>query len=231
MGRTIQVLIVEDNLATCALLRAFLERTEEMELCGEAHNGWEGLDLLCQRQPDLVLLDLIMPGLDGLGFLAAMRTQCLDRRPKVVVVSGVGSDEFVQRAIHLGASYYLIKPVRLEELTVRIRELFSNEEEPSGRVGWFLLRLGANRDCQGFRMACRAAMLLREGEGSQLKQVYFRLAEEFDTSWSCVERNLRTTVRQVHTAATRLYRDEMDFAAQKKPPDNGAFLRALARML
>ncbi len=232
MRRTIQVLIVEDNLATCALLRAFLERAEGLELCGEAHNGWEGLEFLQKQQADLVLLDLIMPGMDGLGFLAALQKQCPDQRPKVLVLSGIGSDEFVQRAIRLGASYYLIKPVLLDELAARIKELFPAEPQSPKKVDWILLRLGANRDCQGFGMACRAAALLHEEAAkAQLKEIYFLLAEEFDTSWSCVERNLRTTIRQIHSAATPLYRDGLGFATQSKPPDNGAFLRALARMI
>lgn len=232
MDRTIQVLIVEDNLATCALLRAFLEREEGVALCGEAHNGWEGLEILQERQVDLVLLDLVMPGMDGMGFLAALQKQCFDRRPKVLILSGIGSDEFVQRAIRLGANYYLIKPVLLEELASRVKQLFPTETQPLQKIDWILFRLGANKDCQGFGMACRGAALLGGEEvKAQLKEIYLLLAAEFGTSWSCVERNLRTTVRQIHSANTPFYRDVLGFGAQDKPPDNGAFLRALARML
>ena len=230
MEKAIQVLVIEDNLSTCALLCAFLDKIEGMELCGEAHNGQEGLIMLRQCKPDLVLLDLIMPEMDGMSFLKVLRNECL--RPKVVVLSGVGSDEFVQRAIQLGASYYLMKPVRLDELAARLRELFPEVERDCDQIYRLLLRLGANRDSQGFRFACRGVELLREqGESVQLKTIYHGLAEEFSTTWSCVERNLRTTIRQIHSASTSTYLEGLGFANQKKQPDNGAFLRALARML
>lgn len=186
--------------------------------------------MLRQCKPDLVLLDLIMPEMDGMSFLKVLRNECL--RPKVVVLSGVGSDEFVQRAIQLGASYYLMKPVRLDELAARLRELFPEVERDCDQMYRLLLRLGANRDSQGFRFACRGVELLREqGESVQLKTIYHGLAEEFSTTWSCVERNLRTTIRQIHSASTSTYLEGLGFANQKKQPDNGAFLRALARML
>lgn len=232
MDRKIQVLIVEDNLATCSLLRAFIEQAEGLELCGEAHNGREGLELLQDRQVDLILLDLIMPGVDGISFLSALQEQGVNHGAKVVVLSGVGSDEFVQRAIRLGASYYIIKPIHLEELALRINELFPTPEGSPEKVIRLLHSLGANPDCHGFHMAGRAAILLNGRDARvQLKEIYIHLATEFNTTWSCVERNLRTTVRQVHAAETDLYRTGMGFAGKHKPPDNGAFLRALAKLI
>lgn len=233
MEKRIRVLIVEDNRSTCALLRAFLGRSGPLEVCGEAHNGREGLRLVRETEPDLVLLDLVMPVLDGLGFLEALRGEPDGRRPKVLVLSGVGSDEFVQRAIRLGASYYLMKPVYLEELAARLSALFPEEEdETPGRSAWLLLRLGANRDCLGFRFACLGVELLASlGDRAQMKEVYLRIAEEYTTTWSCVERNLRTTVRQVHAANTPLYRYRLGFDTREKQPDNSAFIRALAKAL
>lgn len=233
MPRPIRVLVVEDNRASCALLRAFFEMAEGLELCGEAHNGFEGLELLRGEWPDLVLLDLVMPGMDGMEFLEVLQKETLVKRPKVLVLSGIGSDEYVQRAIKLGASYYLMKPMRLGELGARINELFPAEEEESDHPAtWLLLRMGADKNCLGFSFACRGEELLREAEGEpQLKEIYLRIAEEFDTSYACVEKNLRTTIRQVHAAATATYRESLGFGGGAKQPDNGSFLRALAKEL
>ncbi len=232
MGKRIRVLIVEDNLSTCALLRAFLGRCGPIEICGEAHNGKEGLSLLRESAPDLVLLDLIMPEMDGMGFLEALRDESHKWQPKVLVLSGVGSDEFVQRAVRLGASYYLMKPVYPEELTARISALFPEEEEVPARCAWMLLHMGASRDCLGFRFACLGAELLASlGEEVQMKEIYLRVAQKHGTTWSCVERNLRTTVRQIHAANTALYRSRLGFSAGDQRPDNSTFLRALAKAL
>lgn len=232
MQRRIRVLIVEDNRAACALMRAFLELADTLEVCGEAHDGCEGLELLHTEWPDLVLLDLIMPGMDGLQFLQALLDEKPAKSPKILVLSGVGSDEFVQRAISLGANYYLMKPVRYEELAVRINALFPEEEAPPNRAVWLLLQLGAEERCRGFSLACRGAELLRLwGKETQLKEIYLCLAEEFGTTYSRVEKNLRTTIRQVHATGTPLYRKSMGFVHEEKQPDNGTFLRALAKAL
>lgn len=229
MGRAIQVLVVEDNLAACDLLESFFARSQTQQVCGVAHNGLDGLMLTRALRPDVVLLDLIMPVMDGMGFLEALRAEPPTKRPKVMVHSGVGSDEYVQRAIGLGASYYLMKPCRMEELSARIDDLFpSIREGGDGRCGWLLLQMGASRGCQGFRFACRGAELLCElGEDVLLKEIYIQLARENATTWSCVEKNLRTTIRQIHQAADPIYRERLGFQAAAKPPDNGAFLRAL----
>lgn len=233
MGGAKRVLMIEDNHAACALMRAFLELSDTLEVCGEAHDGFKGLELLHTEWPDLVLLDLIMPGMDGLQFLQALQDERPVKRPKILVLSGVGSDEFVQRAISLGADYYLMKPVRYEELAMRINALFPEGEAPPSRAVWLLLQMGAEEGCQGFSFACRGAELLRAwGKSTQLKEVYLCLAKEFGTNYSRVEKNLRTTVRQIHTAGTALYRERMGaLAGEEKQPDNGTFLRALAKEL
>lgn len=228
-----RVLIVEDNHATCALMQAFLELTDTLEVCGEAHDGYEGLELLHTQWPDLILLDLIMPGMDGLQFLQALLDEKPAKRPKILVLSGVGSDEFVQQAISLGADYYLMKPVRYEELAVRINALFPEEKAPPSKAVWLLLQMGAEEECQGFSFACRGAELLqRWGKETQLKEIYLCLAKEFDTTYSRVEKNIRTTIRQIHAAGAPLYRERMKSSAgEEKQPDNGTFLRALAKEL
>lgn len=233
MAEPIRVLTVEDDRATCALLRAFLELTEGRVICGEAHDGWEGLELVHALQPDLVLLDLVMPGLDGLGFLQALADNPPAVRPKIIVLSGVCSDGYVQRACRLGVSYYMVKPVKLTELALRIEALFAVPAEPDEEVTAYLLQaMGANKDCLGFRFACYGAGLFPGGEAPpQLKEIYLRIAKRFSTSYSCVEKNLRTTVRQVHGGDTPLYRKRMGFSLQEKPPDNGTFLRRLAELV
>lgn len=232
----IRVLLVEDNQATRDLLRSFLEGSPGLEVCGEAGDGREGLEVLRRERPDLVLLDLVMPGLDGMGLLRALREEPVQERPKVIVLSGVGADEYVQRACELGAKYYLVKPVNLVELASHIELLFPKEEAErpeTGLAAWLLLRLGADRRLEGYRYACFAAELFlsTEREAVQMKEVYLRTAHRFGTSYSCVEKNLRTLVRNIHGAGKTLYTGVMGFGGLEKPPENSVFLHALAREL
>ena len=232
---TIRVFLVEDNQATRDLLRAFLGGLPGIEVCGEAGDGKAGLELARRERPDLVLLDLVMPGLDGIGFLRALQEE--DYRPKVIVLSGVGADEYVQRACELGAKFYLVKPVNLAELANHIALLFPDgkEEQPvrAGAADRLLLNLEADPRLEGFHYAAFAAGLFLENWGGriQMKEIYLRTARRFGTSYSCVEKNLRTLVRHVHAAQTDTYTVDMGFAGREKQPENGAFLRALAEAL
>ena len=227
--RDIQVLLVEDKCSTCALLRAFCDQADGLTVCGEAHDGWEGLELLREKRPDLVLLDLIMPGMDGLEFLRAAAGET-GKRPKVIVLSGVVADEYVQQACRLGASYYLVKPVNLTELAGRIDTLFPKQTEQSdpGLAAWALLRLGADRESLGYRDARYALGLLAEDGGMQMKKIYLDTAEAFSTTYSRVEKNLRTLIKNIHKTGGGFYEKTLGFADREKPPDNGSFLRALA---
>ena len=101
MAGAIRLLAVEDDPAARALLCAVLDDLDVVELCGLAADGMEGLELVEALRPDAVLLDLIMPGLDGLGFLRALPRK---NRPVVVVASQASGTPLVRYALSLGAS-------------------------------------------------------------------------------------------------------------------------------
>lgn len=228
MRNPIRVLLVDDNVSTRALLKGFFEQVQGVEVCGEARDGWEGVELLHSLKPDLMMLDLIMPGLDGIGLLEALRDEESLPRPKIIVLSGVGSDEFVQRTCRLGVNYYLMKPVKLDELAHRVADLFPHREERPGEglAEWSLTRMGAKQDVRGFSFLCSGARALAGDGNRQLKEVYLQLAKEFDTSYDCVEKNLRTAIRQIHDGRSEAYLAA--FGGGERPPTNGDFLRWLA---
>lgn len=113
MTRPIRILLAEDDTAARTLLNDFFAPLEDMAVCAAARDGYEALELLERERPDVVLLDLIMPGLDGLGVLQQLRAHPVVPRPKVIVLSRVASSHVVSYAFSLGADYYLIKPVHL----------------------------------------------------------------------------------------------------------------------
>lgn len=230
--KCIRVLLVDDNPSARALLAAFVERTPGLELCGEAGDGWQGLELTGRLAPDLVLLDLIMPGLDGIGFLEGLGG--LPRRPRVIVLSGVSADAYVQHSCRLGADYYLVKPVNLHQLAQRISALFPDGEgqEHGGPAGLLLLRLGADSRLEGYGQLSYALELAAAGGGTmRMKEIYLSTAEAFRTTAACVEKNLRTVIRGMHAGASPHYVRVFGPADGPKPPDNRTFLRRAAAEL
>ncbi len=115
----IRVLIVDDHAVVREGLRSFLELQDGIEVAGEAGDGEEAIALAAELSPDVVLMDLVMPGLDGLGAMRALRS--LAPRARVIVLTSFLEDERVLPAIQAGAAGYLLKNVAPPELARAIR--------------------------------------------------------------------------------------------------------------
>jgi DNA-binding NarL/FixJ family response regulator len=107
MADRIRVLLCDDVAMLRELLRYELEEDDELVVVGEADNGLDGVRLVNELQPDVVVLDLAMPGLDGLEALVLMREAA--QPPKVVVNSGFDASTMRERVLALGADEYLEK--------------------------------------------------------------------------------------------------------------------------
>jgi len=127
MQRPIRVLLADDNREFVEVVKEYIERQEDMSLVGVAYHGNEALELISREEPHVVLLDIIMPHLDGLGVLEKLQNAPL--RPKIIILTAFGQESMTQRAVSLGANYYILKPFDLDILGKRIRQLqddFSN---------------------------------------------------------------------------------------------------------
>ncbi|CAI3244979.1 Stage 0 sporulation protein A [Clostridium neonatale] len=125
----ISVLIADDNKEFCSILNDYLLNQKDIVVIGIAKDGREALELIEEKKPDLVILDIIMPHLDGLGVLERINTMRLEKVPRIIILSAVGQDKITQQAITLGADYYTVKPFDMEVFTKRIREMFNNSPE------------------------------------------------------------------------------------------------------
>lgn len=122
----IKVIIADDNKEFCNILNDYLLNQHDIMVDGIANDGMEALELIKEKKPDLVILDIIMPHLDGLGVLEKLNNMEIDKIPRVIVLSAVGQDKITQRAITLGADYYVVKPFNMDVLLKRIRQMFNN---------------------------------------------------------------------------------------------------------
>ncbi|MCM8900876.1 sporulation transcription factor Spo0A [Caldicoprobacter algeriensis] len=123
MKNSIKILLADDNREFCDIISKYLEKQDDMEVVGIANDGIEVLDMVPKIKPDVIVLDIIMPHLDGLGVLERLSNHDLEQPPKIIVLSAVGQDKITQRAIALGADYYMVKPFDMEVFVRRIREV------------------------------------------------------------------------------------------------------------
>ncbi|MFC7532393.1 response regulator [Actinoplanes sp. GCM10030250] len=115
----IRVLVVDDERMVCAHLRTILSAAPGLEVAGEAYDGAEALEATVRLRPDVVLMDLRMPGVDGLTAIESIVT--LPRPPKVVALTTFDLDEYVLRALTAGAVGFLLKSTSPEDLVDLVR--------------------------------------------------------------------------------------------------------------
>ncbi len=118
--KPIRVLLVDDHLMVRDGLRTFLSLQDDIEVVAEASDGQESIDLCAQTQPDVILMDILMPGMDGPTATQKIRTDFPD--VKVIALTSFVEPELVQSAIQAGAISYLLKDVRPERLAQAIRD-------------------------------------------------------------------------------------------------------------
>jgi len=121
----IKVLIVDDHQVVRQGLRTFLELTDGIQVVGEAGDGQEAIELTKQVRPDVILMDLVMPGLDGISAIATIKSLGIGSR--VIALTSFTEDDKVFPAIQAGASSYLLKDVSPEALVEAIRAVQRGE--------------------------------------------------------------------------------------------------------
>jgi NarL family two-component system response regulator LiaR len=112
-------MLVDDHAVVRSGLAAFLLAFDDLELVGEAGNGNEAVRMCVQAQPDVILMDLVMPGMDGAAATKAIRERC--PRVQVIALTSFKEDDLVQGALQAGAIGYLLKNVSADELADAIR--------------------------------------------------------------------------------------------------------------
>jgi two-component system, NarL family, response regulator len=122
---TIRILIVEDQRIVREGLRAVLEDEDEIAIVGEAANGQEALALFAQLQPDVVLMDLQMPVMDGPE--ATRRIRELSPDARILVLTTYATDEFIFKALRAGAQGYLLKDASTNELLGAIHSVHAGQ--------------------------------------------------------------------------------------------------------
>jgi DNA-binding NarL/FixJ family response regulator len=115
----VKVLVVDDEPMVCAHLRTILGSAEDLEVVGEAHDGAAAVEAVLRNRPDVVLMDLRMPGVDGLT--AIERIGRLHDPPAVVALTTFDADQYVLRALRAGAAGFLVKSTPPEDLIRLVR--------------------------------------------------------------------------------------------------------------
>lgn len=157
--KTIRVLLVDDHAVVRSGLSAFLLAYDDLELAGEASSGERAVALCRQVQPDVVLMDLMMPGMDGVAATKLIRETC--PAVQVVALTSFKEKELVEGALRAGAIGYLLKDVSADELARAIRAAAAGKATLASEAAQVLIQsTRAPADKPGFDLTAREREVL-----------------------------------------------------------------------
>lgn len=212
------LVLIDDNPQMLAHYEDILRADRSIVVAGKATDGRQGLEMIRKNEPDMILLDMVMPRMDGLGLLQALREFPPEiRRPEVMVVSAVGQEAMVEQAFALGASFYLMKPFEDKVLLEQIGRILGTGSRPSQivsdispvyhtsyptatleeEVSETLLALGVPAHIRGYQYLRDAIIIaVRNKEVLNLvtKVLYPAVASMNNTTPGRVERSMRHAV-------------------------------------
>lgn len=134
----LNIAIADDNEQTLGMLEKILREEDDFCVVGKANNGEDAYSMIVNTKPDVVLLDVIMPRLDGISVMEKVRNcEGMKHFPAFIMVTAAGSEHMTQDAFQMGANYYIMKPFQKEVVLEKIRRLTSSEpqEKTLGRTG------------------------------------------------------------------------------------------------
>lgn len=122
------IVIIDDSKEITGKISDFLKKDNDFNVVGVAYDGIEGLNILKSKKPDIAIIDIILPGKDGIGILEELNSfGLLQNQIKCIILTAVNNDNITLRAFELGASYVMMKPCDLYALSRRIKELHQRE--------------------------------------------------------------------------------------------------------
>lgn len=222
MNNKVRIVIADDNKEFRVVLKDFLLSKNVFDVVEMADDGIKAIEAVEKYEPDILILDIIMPHLDGLGVLEKMHKKELKKFPKVIVLSAVGHDKITQRAINMGVDYYIVKPFNFESFADRLiqisgfessrvqnknKEIVYNEKIKAevsleAKITEILHEIGVPAHIKGYqylRTAIIDVVNNIELLGAITKELYPNIAKQYSTTPSRVERAIRHAIEVAWT--------------------------------
>jgi len=258
MGKEIKIIIADDNRNICQMLQNYLQGQEDINIVGVAYNGLEAVELIQTKEPDLVILDLVMPHLDGLGVLEHLNARTMMKRPKTIMLTAFGQESLTHQAMTLGVDYFILKPFDLDILYKRVRSLIHDlstdeplqfsasasvtpsmttvrsEHKLVSEVTTVMHQIGIPAHVKGYQYIREAILMVVEDVsllGAVTKELYPGIAKKYDTASSRVERGIR---HAIELAWERGQKDTLkqifgySMNIERQKPTNSEFIAVLA---
>lgn len=254
-----KVVILDDNKEFAKLLSMYINTQDDMEVVTTAFDGKNAVNIVREHKPDVLLLDIIMPEKDGLSVLEDLINEKDINIPLTVIMSAIGQEKITQKAISLGATYYVVKPFEMSTLVERLRDLMQSDVTNNSinttytknnitcsmkntvplevRTTNMIHDVGVPAHIKGYQYIREAILLAVENEdiiNSITKSLYPTLAIKFKTTPSRVERAIRHAIEVAWNRGQIEVHDKIfgyTVNSNKGKPTNSEFIAMIADRL
>ncbi len=252
----LNVAIADDNEKMLEILGQMIEEDKDLTLVGKAHNGEEICNIIKEKEPDVVILDIIMPKVDGLSVMEKFsHDSSIKKTPAFIVVSAVGQERITEDAFNLGADYYMLKPFDNQMLLNRIKHIRRIGEKRAREVSRQAVReeqgtysggnleadvtnviheIGVPAHIKGYQYL-RDAIILSVNDMEMLNSItkilYPTIAKKHQTTPSRVERAIRHAIEVAWSRGKMDTIDELfgyTVSTGKGKPTNSEFIALIA---
>lgn len=252
----LNVAIADDNERILQILEDILENDNDIHLVGKAKNGEEAYNIIRSEQPDVVLLDIIMPKFDGLTVMEKVnKDNTIKKHPAFIVISAIGQETITDDAFHMGASYYIMKPFDNDMVINRIKHIKGSmgkrvhesrkinayeskmeyiERNLESDVTNIIHEIGIPAHIKGYQFL-RDAIIMSVNDMEMLNSItkilYPTIAKKHQTTASRVERAIRHAIEVAWTRGKMDTIDELfgyTVNKGKGKPTNSEFIALIA---
>jgi two-component system response regulator (stage 0 sporulation protein A) len=249
----IQVGIADDNTRMIEIIDQLFAQEQDIQVVGRATDGMAAVEMIRRKEPDVVLLDIIMPKLDGFGVMEQIqKDENIRKQPAFIILSAMGQENVTEEAFALGASYYILKPFDSQSVIKKVKQAKEKKTVNRGQfvpieekkkvtmhdleviVTNMIHEIGVPAHIKGYQYL-RDSILLAVSDmdilNSITKQLYPSIAKKYHTTPSRVERAIR------HAIEVAWGRGKMDTIhelfgytvhAEKGKPTNSEFIALIA---
>ena len=241
------VIIIDDNAKFCSIISDRIMLEDRYHIVGIAENGIKGMDKIHHYRPDIIVLDIMMPFVDGITVLEELR-DTVDYDPIIIVYSAINDEDITRRVFALGAKRYFVKPFDADTFMKRLNELVgvegsSNKPQPyksPNRILYYqeatniLKKMGMPPHVNGYQYLREAVILVVEDFrriNTIMSDVYGPVAQNFSSTIPRVERAMRHAIEVTWNRCRvdvieEIFGNTVDL--KKDKPSNSEFIARVA---
>lgn len=246
-NRPINVLIVDDDAEICYLMSKFLSSVEDIKVCGISSSGSDALNKIHSMEPDIVLLDIMMPRIDGIGVLMKLNNNPPTKMPRIIMTTAMAKEAVIKKAMDLGACYYVVKPCDFDSLLNSIymvadskeEDLLSSDIRDSKRermiITKMMVDLGVPSHILGYKYISYGLyiMLTSDSFKGTIESLYLIIGEHYSNTSQCIESSIRNAISKTEKNKTDTYIELFGKPGSEgyKKPTNTSFINKISQYI